>query len=98
MDTLPTSTPKPTQTKVPAPVFERELSLQDPNLTGDDVLSMQERLADLGYTEVGIPDGIFGAMTDSAVRHFQEVNGLVADGIIGPLTWEALFGPDAQGP
>lgn len=35
-------------------------------------------------------DGIFGVMTRDAVVRFQTDNGLDADGIVGPLTWEAL--------
>jgi len=39
-----------------------------------------------------VADGWFGPLTDEAVRHFQDNNGLTADGIVGPLTWQRLFG------
>ena len=40
-------------------------------------------------------DGIFGPQTDSTVRGFQhalslDVPSVVVDGIVGPLTWQAL--------
>lgn len=35
-------------------------------------------------------DGIFGPITEEAVKAFQKENGLTADGIVGPKTWEKL--------
>ena len=56
---------------------------------GDPVAELQGRLVDLGYSP-GPIDGIFGPMTDNAVRSFQKAMGLWPDGICGPLTWAAL--------
>ena len=36
------------------------------------------------------PDGVYGAVTEAAVREFQRQHGLVPDGIVGPKTWLAL--------
>jgi len=37
------------------------------------------------------PDGIWGNKTDEAVRKYQEVNGLVIDGIVGPDTFRDMI-------
>ena len=36
-------------------------------------------------------DGIFGALTEAAVRNLQESRHLPVDGIVGPQTWGALL-------
>lgn len=38
------------------------------------------------------PDGIFGKLTDEAVREFQKENNLKVDGIVGDKTWAVLMG------
>lgn len=58
---------------------------------GESVKQLQNKLLSLGYT---LPrygaDGSFGAETESAVKQFQHDNGLNEDGIVGPLTTNAL--------
>ncbi|XRG80045.1 peptidoglycan-binding protein [Rossellomorea sp. GAMAL-10_SWC] len=38
-------------------------------------------------------DGIFGTLTEKAVKEFQRKNDLVVDGIVGVKTWGKLFNP-----
>jgi hypothetical protein len=54
------------------------------------VLRLQRRLNELGCGPID-EDGVFGAGTKSAVAMFQTRRGLLADGIVGPHTWAALF-------
>jgi hypothetical protein len=90
---LPTAQP---QSDAPTPPpFTRTLSRQDPPIAGPDVLAAQQRLLALGYTQVGLADGIFGPNTEAALRAFQTLNQLEVDGILGPRSWEQLFSPDA---
>lgn len=56
--------------------------------TGTDVTYLQQRLRVFNYNVA--TDGIFGPMTESAVRSFQASNGLAVDGIVGQQTWAAL--------
>jgi len=51
---------------------------------------LQRRLGAIGF-DAGIPDGIFGRGTRKAVKHFQRVSQLKADGYVGPATWKALW-------
>ena len=93
----PQALPSLTPSITPTPTFQRDLYLVQPdNMQGDDVLLLQQRLLELGYVEVGVPDGIFGGMTDNAVRLFQENNDLFVDGVAGPKTWNKLFSDSAK--
>ena len=58
---------------------------------GDEIFpvrSLQDLLRARNHP-VGV-DGIFGPLTEAAVKAFQQGNGLGADGIVGPLTWPKL--------
>lgn len=53
------------------------------------VKGLQRRLTSLGYSP-GPVDGRYGPLTKGAVIRFQAARGLRIDGIVGPLTIEAL--------
>lgn len=55
----------------------------------DEVVQIQTKLKRWGYYS-GEIDGIFGSATKKAVISFQKKNGLVADGIAGKKTLEAM--------
>jgi peptidoglycan hydrolase-like protein with peptidoglycan-binding domain len=42
-------------------------------------------------------DGIFGPLTEAAVKAFQQSQSLTDDGIVGPLTWPKLIVQVQQG-
>ena len=50
---------------------------------------LQMALGDRGY-DVGTIDGKFGGRTEAAVRRFQQQQKLLADGIVGPATAQAM--------
>ena len=61
---------------------------------GEDVLLLQQLLNTLGYDL--LEDGDFGNDTFEAVIDFQQSRSLEADGIVGPMTWQALSGAPAK--
>lgn len=84
----PTYTIAPTETPASSPsptvvVFSRVLKYTKPNMQGDDVWALQEKL--------GLdPDGYFGPSTEAAVVKFQLKHDLTGDGIVGDETLEKL--------
>jgi putative chitinase len=63
---------------------------------GAEVVSLQQRLKELGFSP-GKIDGDFGPGTEAAVLAFQRSEGLLADGIVGVRTLQALgFEPAAE--
>ena len=61
---------------------------------GDDVKQLQSRLYELGYIES--VTSYYGTDTQAAVKRFQQLNGLTADGSVGAQTLEILYSEDVQ--
>ncbi|MBP1744431.1 MAG: polysaccharide deacetylase [Firmicutes bacterium] len=57
--------------------------------TGTGVRSLQQALVNKGYS-LSV-DGVFGPITQNAVKSFQSSQGITVDGIVGPVTWGKLF-------
>jgi hypothetical protein len=73
------------------PVLIIEISLGS---TGEAVRAMQYQLwSRSGWLQT---DGNFDIDTDAVVRHFQGFSNLVADGIVGTNTWNAITLPWAR--
>lgn len=82
-----------------APVMGITASVPDRLLrlgtAGDDVRQVQIRLNRISdnypsIPKIAIPDGVFSFDTEDAIRRFQEVFSLNADGIVGKSTWYAI--------
>lgn len=62
---------------------------------GPDVVVIQQRLEELGYYTYDKITNYFGTITETAVKEFQERNGLVVSGIVGEPTRNAMFSSSA---
>ncbi len=63
---------------------------------GEWVTYAQNKLIEAGLLDAHQADGMFGERTEEALRHFQSMHGLAADGIVGQYTWAALDSVGAQ--
>ena len=61
---------------------------------GTAVTELQKRLIELGYLTTSAT-GTYGEATKAAVKEFQQLAGLTADGVAGTATINALFATDA---
>lgn len=85
-----TDVPDETEEQVPPPEF-LTIGLDHPI-----VATLQQRLMELGYMDYAEPTQHFGSITESAVKLFQRQCSLTEDGIVGPLTLEAILSEDAK--
>ena len=65
------------------------LALSKYGSNSNEVRQIQQKLKSWGYYN-GAVDGIYGSKTLSAVKLFQQKNGLTVDGVAGPKTLAAM--------
>ncbi|UED87245.1 peptidoglycan-binding protein [Streptomyces profundus] len=75
--------------------LQRGWSSINPGASGQRVRVIQHLLNQRGANLA--VDGDYGSVSSGAVRTFQSGNGLVADGQVGPLTWQKLVYSLQQG-
>lgn len=61
-------------------VENRTLYVKKPRMQGEDVLYIQNKLIEMGFSELGVPDGIFDSKTEEAVKTFQIFAGFTPNG------------------
>lgn len=64
---------------------------------GDGVRQLQQLLITAGVSIVGGADGVFGALTQTALKSFQSAKGLAASGTVDQATIDALRGAQPGG-
>ena len=69
---------------------DRSLRIQEPVMRGDDIAALQARLVEMGFNP-GRVDGIYGPLTEAAVKDFQRSVGTTVDGVCGPGTVISLM-------
>jgi len=70
--------------------FTRLIYLTTPNMTGDDILAIQNRLLSLGYSSTEL-SGIYDMHTESIIKDFQKNNSIKTDGKITKTVFNILF-------
>lgn len=86
-----TATPSPTPTMA---ITEDTVVVIQSGSRGSVVLSLQQRLVELGYYSSRL-DGVYLDDDITAVRAFQKANGLTVDGKAGYLTQKTLYSDTA---
>jgi len=72
-------------------IFNRIIEITSPRMNGDDVLHLQNRLLEMGFSSVGSADGIYGPLTAGVVNNIQVFSGFEADGKVTMSLWNFIF-------
>lgn len=75
---------------LPGPATRKAYRVVKRGDTGNIVRVIQGILMSKEYDIKGF-DGMFGSGLEAAVKAYQKANKLTADGIVGPMTWNALL-------
>lgn len=94
----PTKPRTPTIQRVSAAKGEGAQTWVRPGDTGPDVTKLQQRLNAIGTPGTPLVEtGVYDAAMRQVINTFQRNHGLDPDGIVGPLTYEAMDREDSSG-
>ena len=92
IDKTPSKPSQPSKPSVPTTKLGNKMPTIQNGNKGSRVRMLQGLLIAWRYN-VAV-DGVFGPKTEAAVRSFQSKYAKPSDGIVGPITWNALLGLD----
>lgn len=84
---VPERPERPPTSPVEPPTDVRDRPTLERGDSGPDVEDLQRMIPNF----TGEVDGDFGGITEDNVRRYQLTRGLEVDGIVGPMTWQALY-------
>ncbi len=71
--------------------YSRKLQLQTKRMNGKDVLELQQKLLNLGFSETGEADGWFGEKTEKALKNYQKLYGFEQNGIFDGKIFDCMY-------
>lgn len=84
------TTTAPPLAETPVPVWPgRYFTVKNPPMRGTDIAVWQRQMRQRGWSIV--VDSAYARADADIARAFQSEKGLVADGVVGPITWEAAW-------
>jgi peptidoglycan hydrolase-like protein with peptidoglycan-binding domain len=76
--------------------YSRVIKVTNPRMNGPDIVALQKRLLELGFSEVGTADGYYGPKTEMAVTNIRKFAGFIKSphdqsGEVDRALWDFIF-------
>ena len=71
--------------------YNRIIKLTNPQMNGQDILSLQKRLVQLGFNELSDAKGYYEELTEAAIKNLQFYSGFDPDGKVDKRLWDFIF-------
>lgn len=75
----------------PHPSWSRYITLTSPPTSGNDVVKWHQQMICRGWKLEGDEIGVFGPRSYEILKQFQQEKGLLVDGVLGPMSWNAAW-------
>ncbi|QQO08756.1 peptidoglycan-binding domain-containing protein [Breznakiella homolactica] len=71
--------------------YSRTIELTNHRMYGSDILKLQRKLVEYGFTEIGEIDGYYGPLTANVISKIQFFLGFEPNGKVEKKLWDSLF-------